>query len=188
MSGNTALTPATLGWMAAVVDLKGILLRKRNQTRATPQLVMVVDSKNTAVIARLAQLTGTRPEAKRVQEVKEEWLRRGCAEHCPAAHVHVHDKWQMPETQRWSTTGVAAAIVLTGLRPYLVSEKPYDEFIEEALANAALTGQGSGAVKATISRLIALGWDLPAQLAKELLDLSVIAAEVKAQKTVPVVA
>jgi hypothetical protein len=178
---NVSLTPATLGWMAAIIDLKGILLRKKNQSRATPQLVMVVDSKNFAVIGRLAELTGTQPEAKRVQDVKAEWLRRGCTEHCPEAHVHVHDNWHMPETQRWSTTGVAAAVVLTGLRPYLISDKPYDDFIEEALRNAALTGQGSGAVKATISRLVSLGWALPSELAQDLLSLSAIAAQVKAQ-------
>jgi len=168
---------ADLGWMAAVIDLKGILLRKRNRSRATPQLVIVVDSRNFDVIRRLAEMTGTNPEAKRIQTLNTDWSRRGCSEHCPEAHVHftVH----MPDTQRWSVTGVAAAVVLHNLRPYLVSsEKPYDEFTEEALANAVLSGRGSGAVKATLARLIALGWELPAELAADLLELAALAAEV----------
>jgi len=175
------IPPERLAWMAAVIDLKALLLRKNNKTRATPQMVLVVDSKNFAVIDRLCEMSGTSPEAKRIQEVKEEWMRRGCVEHCPDAHIHHHDGWQMPETRRWSSTGAAAATILHNLRPYLVDpDKPYDEFITKAIANATLTGQGSGATKSALARLVTLGWALPPALAKDLLELAAISGQASA--------
>jgi hypothetical protein len=168
------VTSEQYAWMAAIVDLKGMLLKKNNKDRAknTAQMVLVVESKHLAIIRRLAELTGTAPEAKRVQEIKDDWMRRGCIEHCPQAHIHHHEKWQMPATQRWSITGAAAGVVLHNLRPYLVDDmKPYDEFVTKVLEQATLTGRGSGATRTALARLINLGWELPPQLAEELSDL-----------------
>jgi len=177
------ISQAQLGWMAAVLDLKGMCIRKRNKTRATPQLVLVVESREHAVIRKLAEMTGSNPEAKRPADIKE-WMRRGCVEHCPQPHQHVHDeKWSMPLTSRWTVTGVVAGIVLYNLAPYFVSDKPYAAFAEEALRNAVLTGQGSGASKAAIARLVTLGWDLPPELASDLLELAALAAGVEKAKS-----
>ena len=172
------MTSEQYAWMAAIVDLKGMLLKKSNKDRAknTSQMVLVVESKHLAVIAKLAELTGTNPEAKRVQEIKDDWMRRGCIEHCPQAHIHHHEKWQMPTTSRWSITGVAAGVVLFNLRPYLVDDmKPYDEFIAKVIEQATLTGRGSGATRASLARLINLGWELPEVLAEELSELIALA-------------
>lgn len=157
------LDRAAMGWMAAVIDLKALLLRKSNQMRRTPQLVMVVDSRDFTIIDRLSAMTGTKPEASRQQSLKE-WMQRGCREHCPEAHIHHHDHWAMPSTRRWSVTGVSAATILWNLRTMLVSDKPYAEFLELALRNAAVRGQGSGATRQALRRLMTLGWDVPPML------------------------
>jgi hypothetical protein len=161
--------------MAAVIDLKGMMLRKKNTQRATPQLVLVVESRNLNVIRRLADMTGGNPEAKRLVDVKE-WMRRGCTVHCPEAHVHVDDK-HMPVTQRWTVTGVAAGIVLHNLAPYLVADKPYQEFLDMAIENSAMFGQGSGLVRSTVTRLVVLGWGLPPKLASDLVEIARIAEQ-----------
>jgi hypothetical protein len=170
------LAPERLGWMAAVIDLKGLPIRKANKTRATPQLVLVVESKHVNVIRRLSEMTGTEVERKNQRNLGEGWMRRGCVEHCPEPHFHQHSeehRWQMPDTQRWSITGVGAAIVLHNLMPYLTDTTEYEEFAALAVTNAALTGQGSGAARAAISRLMRLGWELPPLLAEKLLTATV---------------
>lgn len=169
------IDPATMGWMAAVIDLKALLIRKRNKMRATPQLVMVVDSREFSVIDRLAEMTGTSPEAHNYHTLKE-WMQRGCREHCPEAHIHHHDHWSMPPTKRWSVTGVSAATILWNLRSYLVADKPYAEFLDLALRNAATRGQGSGATKAALHRLMRLGWDVPPMLLDELFSVDEVLA------------
>lgn len=168
---------AKLGWMAAVVDLKGMIIRKKNQTRATPQLVLAVESRDFNVIKHLALMSGGHPEAKRVQDPKsKDWMRRNCTEHCPDAHVH--GAVNMPVTQRWTLTGAAAAVVLYNLRPYLVADKPYEKFISEALGNMVLSGPGSGAVRSALTRLVALGWELPPALGEDLLEIAAWATAV----------
>ena len=81
-----AIAATTLAWMAGIFDLKALVITKHNNRRATPQLVLSVQSTNLGVIDRLAQLTGTAPEA-RERRIKD-WMRKGCVEHCPQAHVH----------------------------------------------------------------------------------------------------
>lgn len=174
-----SVAPASLGWMAAVFDLKVLLLRKKNQQRATSQLVLVVDSKNKAVIDRLAKMTGTTPEYGRIQDWSSKgWMRRGCIEHCPQAHIHALAP-NMPEHYRWTATGAAAAIVLHNLTPYLVADKPYGEFMDEALANTRLTGQGAKAIRDAMARLVGLGWELPPSLAEDLLQVAALAQGAK---------
>ncbi len=161
-----------LGWTAAVLELRGNVIRKKNQMRATPQLVLYVDSKNFDIIRELSRLTGTAAEAQKARTAKE-FMRRGCSEHCPDAHVHVDDLWQLPAIGRWTITGAGAAVVLYNVLPYLVStDKGFKEMMDETLENIVLTGQGSGATKATIKRLVSLGWELPSAIVKELKDIN----------------
>lgn len=159
-----------LGWMAGVVDLKGRLIYKRNQQRATTQVVLMVESKEFAVIKELSRLTGTRPEYKKEQPLKE-FMRRGCAEHCPESHVHVNDYGAdrtMPAISRWTVTGAAMVVVLSNLMPYLQIDRGYSGAIEMVRQSTALEGQGSGAVFASLDRLHSLGWELPKDYLKAL--------------------
>lgn len=158
-----------LGWMAGVVDLKGRLIYKNNRQRATPQVVLVVESKEYPIIKALGALTGTRAEMRKAQPLKE-FMRRSCADHCPEAHVHVNDEREMPQIGRWTITGAGMVVVLTNLMPYLTIDRGYTEAIEQVRAATALEGQGSGMVMASLGRLASLDWELPEDYAQALLD------------------
>jgi hypothetical protein len=157
------IEPADLGWMAAVLELKGMIITKKNKSRATPQVVLVVESKHLAVIDRLCKLTGTNVEAKTQNVLPAEWKRRGCTEHCPDAHIHLLDSPPLPLTSRWTLTGAAAGVVLESLKPYLTGwvTGGFAAAYDMIMTDAALTGRGSGTVKASVFRLMSLGWPLP---------------------------
>lgn len=160
-----------LAYMAAVVDLRGLQIYKKNQQRATPQVVMAVDSRHFNIIERLSQMTGVNPENKRTMRVKEEWLRRNCVEHCPEAHTHTEAP-NMPETRRWSMTGISAAIVLHNILPYMANAGAWKEFQQDAMENIRLTGQGAKAVRTSMARLVSLGWALPPEIAEMVLEMA----------------
>ena len=154
-----------LGWVAGVLDFKATIVRKKNRQRATPQLVIMVESTNTAVIDELARLTGGTPEPKTARQTKE-WMRRGCTIHCPEPHMH-HEgpgPWSLPPIGRWTITGAGLAIVLHNVIPYMVTDKGMKEAMEDALAHLVTSGRGVGQVRATVVRLAELGWDLPPQI------------------------
>lgn len=161
-----------LGWMAGILDMKGIIVRKKNQSRRTPQLVLVVESKHREVIKRLGEMTGTSTELQKPQDVKQ-WMRKGCTDHCPEAHFHVHDmigkdqeSLYLPPIARWTITGAGMAVVLHNVLPFCVSAKNFTEVMAEALENTPLTNQGSGAVLKSLRRLDEIGWDLPPEYEK----------------------
>jgi hypothetical protein len=166
-----------LGWMAGVLDLKGRIQVKNNRQRATRQIVLLVESSELLVIRRLARMTGSRAEAMVSRPLKE-WMRRGCNDHCPEAHVHVGDDRIMPAVSRWTLTGAGAAVVLTALLPFLTVERGWEEAINEIMASTPLTGQGATAVLGSLNRLRELGWELPERFeaAVESRDLAVVAA------------
>lgn len=163
------ISPAEMGWMAAVIDLRGRVYVKTNKQRAedSRQIVLMAESKQASIIRRLSKMTGNKVETMSPRPMKE-FMRRGCNEHCPEQHVHISDDRTMPGITRWTLTGVAMAIVTTALEPYLTEDKGFPEYNEEILAATTLRGQGSGAVMATIARLSALGWPLPDVLAKDM--------------------
>lgn len=143
-------------------------MTKNNRQRATPQHVLMVESKEFFVIREFGSLTGTRPE---IQESRKtlDWMRRGCSEHCPEAHFHAESaQLTMPAIARWTITGAAAATVLYNLAPYLMSDRGFPEITNEIIQSATLTGQGSGATLASLHRLVALGWELPDRFREEL--------------------
>lgn len=158
------VTEADKAWMAGVIDLKGSVLRKNNQTRRTAQLVLYVRVKDERIALRLSAMTGTAPE-RHSKPMAEAFMRRGCAEHCEAPHVHVNDTspypWQMPPTTQWAVTGIAAAVVLANIAPYMCTYEDYAPVVAEIISNFAATGQGSGAVRKTLSRLSGRGWQVP---------------------------
>lgn len=153
------LDRADMGWMAAVIDLKGKIYEKQNKQRLTPQLVLHVSSKDQRIVERLSKMTGTKP-AMRDQREPAEFMRHPCGAHCPEAHQHV-TKFDMPDSGVWTVTGLAMAIVLWNLRPFMASSYQYTERIEQVLRNTKLNGKGCGSVRTSVQRLIDLGWPLP---------------------------
>ena len=160
---------ADLGWMAAVIDLKGHVYVKKNKQRAegSRQIVLMVESRRVSVIRRLSELTGTKPEVMAEKPLKE-FMRRACAEHCQEPHVHVNDDRIMPAVRRWTVTGVAFAVVLDALAPFITEDQGFPEYVQEILGATDVLGRGSGQVMATLNRLKALGWPIPALLSDEL--------------------
>lgn len=159
------VTPLDMAWMAGVLDVKGTVLRKNNKTRKTPQVVLYLSIKDRRIAQRLSALTGTAPEEHMRSPLPEGFLRRNCAEHCTAPHVHVGDEeypWQMPVTTRWAVTGIAAAVVLVNLAPFMSTYADYAGDVAQILGSFAAQGQGLGAVRKALLRLSSLGWQIPA--------------------------
>jgi hypothetical protein len=166
------VTAADMAWMAGVIDVKGATLRKNNKTRRTPQVVLYVQEKDERIARRLSALTGIKPEAH-ARPLAEAFLRRNCAEHCVTPHVHVGTDaypWQMPQTTRWALTGIAAAVVLANLAPFMSTYADYAADVAEVVGNFAAAGHGSGAVRKTLLRLSALGWQIPAAVTVRLAE------------------
>lgn len=153
-----------LAWFAGVLDMKGTVIRKRNQQRRTPQLVLYVETKNYNVVRALSQLTGTRPELQAQRKV-EEWMRRSCAEHCPEKHVHAGDRYPggMPAIGRWTASGAAAAVVIYNTLPLMHTNRGLEEAMNEMLDQSTTSGQGWGATRKALRRLRDLGWRMPPQ-------------------------
>jgi hypothetical protein len=149
-----------LGWMAGVLDLKGRIVIKANKMRQTRQIVLAVESSERPVIKRLARMTGTSPESQ-VQRPIKDWMRRACSDHCPDAHIHIHDERVMPPVSRWTITGAGAAVILLALLPFLATDRDWEDAIAEIMGATPLSGQGATAVLGQLHRLRELGWDLP---------------------------
>ena len=163
-----AIPIAKLGWMAGILDLRGRLVVKKNQMRATPQFVLMAETKEVAIVRGLSSLTGTRAELQAAKPLKD-FMRRSCAEHCPEAHVHVEDDGRMmPRVARWTITGAGMVVVLENLMPFLMVDRGYEEAVEQVSRDTTLTGQGSGAVIASLRRLRDLGWEIPDRYAETL--------------------
>lgn len=156
-----AIPVQKLGWFAGILDLRGRLLVKTNQMRATPQFVLMAETRELGIIRELSSLTGTKAEIQKARMLRD-FMRRGCTEHCPEAHVHVDDdKRMMPRIARWTITGAGMVTVLENLMPFLMVERGYQDAVDQAYRDTTLVGQGSGAVLASLRRLRDLGWDLP---------------------------
>jgi hypothetical protein len=153
--------------MAGVIDLKGRMLYKNNQMRASRQIVLAVRSAERMIISQLSAMTGTRPEMTPKRPLKD-FMRKGCAEHCPEEHVHVgfgdlaatRDFSDMPETGLWTITGASMAVVINNLSPYLTIDRGYAEAIDEVNLRLDLTGRGATQIRASLLRLRELGWEI----------------------------
>lgn len=155
---------AKLAWMTGVLDLKGTIIIKNNRTRKTPQRVLMVESKAASVVGELARLTGGTAEPRKTRE-RQDWMQRGCVEHCPEPHIGYEDHgpgpWRMPPISRWTITGAGLAVVLHNVIPFMTTDRSMLAAKEGALADLITQGQGVGAVRAAVERLDALGWELP---------------------------
>jgi hypothetical protein len=149
------------GWMAGVLDMKGKVIAKQNQQRATPQLVLSVETSHHEIVRTLGRMTGTAPEIQKPKKM-EEWMRRGCVEHCPEQHHHVKYAQGMPAISRWTVTGISLAIVLHNVLPFIVTKNNvFTEAMNNAFTDVPPSGQGRAAVDRAIVRLKDLGWDIP---------------------------
>lgn len=150
------------GWMAGVLDVKGKVIVKNNHQRATPQYVLQVESTQHELVRTLGRMTGNTPEPQKPRPM-EEWMRRGCIEHCPEQHQHVkYEKNGMPAISRWTVTGVSLAIVLQNVMPFIVTKtETFTDAMNNAFADVPPSGQGRAAVDRAINRLKDLGWDIP---------------------------
>lgn len=160
------ITDTDLGWIAGILDFQGHIVRKDNSMRASGslQITLYVETSRTEIVAQLGVLTGNAPEAMRPSELRApDITRKGCAEHCPQAHVHVtYEGSPMPPQARWTVSGAACAVVLWNLRPLLVTAKePWDWAMAMCFASTRVSGQGSGTAMAAVRRLAALGWGIP---------------------------
>jgi len=163
-----------LAWMAGVVDVRGRLVVKSNRQRKTRQFVMTVSSKDLDLIRALSNLTGTQPEI-RSERMLPEWMRKGCVEHCPDAHVHVPYQGGYPMAGVWAVTGVSMVTVVSNIAPFLLHNN-YIEASEETLETAPLIGKGSGMTLYALRRLRDLGWELPEKYATHLEEIDERAA------------
>lgn len=163
-----ALGTGDLAWVAGVIDMKGKLVRKRNKNRVTPQVVLWVESRDGSIVRGLSQLTGTNPELMNPEFAS--FNRRGCVEHCPDEHVHVAEF--SIQTARWTISGLALGVLLWNVLPYVRSDKPWKETMEELFSLSVVAGRGSGATVKALNRLSGLGWDIPAAI-RPVLNLEV---------------
>lgn len=167
-----------LGWVAGIIDAKGKIIRKRNRSRATPQIVLSVEMKEYDVVRALCRLTGTRAELQAPQQAPE-WMRRGCREHCPDKHNHVgpYGDGRMPPIARWTITGGGAAVVLWNVSIFLQTDRGWAEAMEETIRNTPHGGQGFASVARSLRRLQELGWEFPPEFVD--LDLDNYATQVE---------
>lgn len=158
-----------LGWMAGIIDLKGRVVYKNNRSRKTKQIVLMVATKEFGIIRSLSTLTGSSPELQAPQ-LRPDFMRRSCHEHCPEKHVHIGaEAITMPPVACWTMTGAGMAVVLHNLLPFLTVDRGWEQAMETAFNQTVLRGPGSGKVKESLNRLQSLGWKLPILYAAALL-------------------
>jgi len=160
----STLTAQNLGWVAAIIDFKGKISRKATQGRVTPLLVLRVDTTNLKVAQELSRLTGVSVQPRDAR-LKDEWERRGCAEHCPEPHIHA--AYDMHQMGNWRVAGAAAAIVLYNVLPYMVTDEKMSATMEEILENTELRGRRGNSARQAVERLAALGWKLPPSIREQ---------------------
>lgn len=155
------IPPEKFAWVGAVLDMRGTIIYKSNQTRATPQIVLMVESTNNSVVAELARLTGSTIEPRETR-FRPAWMRRGCITHCPEPDVEYPEQPDyLPARTRWTVTGAAAAIVLHNCITYMVTDKGMQTALDEILGNVNLQGRSGNSARQAVARLERCGWPLP---------------------------
>lgn len=142
------LTPAQIGWVAGLIDLKGYLSERPSShaDRRLPTVALTlaaVDGQPHPIITWLCERTGVMP----IQTGKG-YNRNGCGEHCPEPHVHVAHTYH-----RWIVGGAKAIAVLRAIEPVLI--------VKQAEARR-LMGLASRSYKdAHIREMQRYGWPSP---------------------------
>jgi hypothetical protein len=162
------ISDADLGWMAAIIDMKGGVITKANKTRKTPQVILKVDTVQRPIAERLCALTGVSPEPHKLSDRSAVFYRRGCKEHCLEPHIHVEEDNLPMYSTRWTVTGTAMGIVIWNLRKHMTTYPNYSPYMGLVFSNTTVKGQGVGMVRASVKRLKDLGWRIPAKIEREL--------------------
>jgi len=158
-----------LGWVAAMIDYRGLPIRKGGKNRAggRQQLTLLVESKNLAITDELCRLTGTEPDNSDARPRKP-WMRRGCTEHCPEPDVEYPGEGGLPAMGKWTVSGAAALIVLKAVQPYMITDRGISSMIREIEENLVTSGRGVGNVRKAVQRLKGLGWPIPMGLERRI--------------------
>jgi hypothetical protein len=162
------VSDADLGWMAAIIDIKGSVITKSNKTRQTPQITLKVDTTNQQIAERLCALTGVSPEPHKLSETSAVFYRRGCKVHCLEPHIHVEEDRLPMYSTRWTVTGTPMGIVIWNIRKYMTTYPEYSPYMGLVFHNRVTRGQGVGQVRASVKRLKDLGWRIPSNIEREL--------------------
>jgi len=149
------LKEGTLGWVAAVLELKGKVRRAKRPGGTPPQIVMRVQSTEQGLIATLGNRTGI--SSQRVPGAEATFSRKQCAEHCPEDHVHVTTPNSIG---RWELSGAGLGVVLDNCTPFFTYRAEEFALLQhEIWASSPGYGRGSGAIMRSLGRLMGLGWD-----------------------------
>jgi hypothetical protein len=134
------MTETDLAYLAGLLDAVG-RFRVHVTDDGTHLAHVGISSPNLALLRWCARLTGVR-----VTNVRRDYDRLGCGEHCDEPHLHVESV-----TGRWQLVGARALVVLLETRPYLQTRG--DE------ADAVIAATRAAPVKpATLRKMRSLGW------------------------------
>lgn len=135
-------------YMAGILDALGLFQVRRVQERDLAKVAL--HSTNGPLLEWVGAATGTK-----ITEVKRNYARYGCDEHCNEKHIHVNHS-----SLRWSVTGVRATILIHSVLPHLVLQSETAEQVLDATADAPYR-------KPTAEAMAALGWTLPTWMKAE---------------------
>ena len=131
-----------VAYLAGVLDVTGVF--RTRQAGATLLPMVAAHSTRSDLLQLIAKATGTG-----VTEVKRNYTRFGCDEHCTEKHVHVNHS-----SLRWSVTGIRAGILIFNVLPHLrLQAEPAQKVLDET-ADAPFKKQTALAMQN-------LGWTLP---------------------------
>lgn len=127
---------------AGVLDVAGVFRTRQSGPSVLP--MVAAHSTSSDLLGFLSGITGVG-----VTEVKRNYTRFGCDEHCAEKHIHVNHS-----SLRWSVTGVRAGIVLFNIEPFL--------HLQGDKAREVLTETGDAPFrKPTVEAMAKLGWAIP---------------------------
>ena len=129
--------------VAGVLDVCGVFRVRMVQNTALP--MVAAHSTDPVLLGYLSRVTGVG-----VTEVKRNYSRFGCDEHCAEKHIHVNHS-----SLRWSVTGARAGILIYNVLPHLVLRHEQAEKVLDGTADAPFR-------KPTVQAMGRLGWQVPA--------------------------
>lgn len=139
----TALVPADLAYMAALIDNLAVLKTRLVNGSDLPAIVLTT-TRSPEAVRFLARCSGSQ-----VTTLVREYNKKGCIAHCKQPHLHIDTTGH-----RWQVTGAKATIVLHNLLPYMRVQKDLARKLIEAGRTIGYKGQ-------VVNRMRELGWDIP---------------------------
>lgn len=131
-------------WVAGVIDARGHI--EVNDRHGRPQPRIRVTTARTALLHRLADLTGTT-----VKTDHRGYQRRPCGAHCQERHSHV-----ARQSAYWVVDSARATIVLANVAPHLIAQR--DDARTALIAGLDVWPPPRGD---TVGRMASLGWEVP---------------------------